>query len=373
MSASNAPAGGAGAGNPPASTPSSNAVSCNKGYLWPFLREPGDCLTATEKQTNKTGVYRGGGGRAGEREQCARRQRRSRQSACTTLPAGNASVSCNKGYLWPFLREPGDCLTATERQTNKTGVYRGGEVAQVSASNAPAGGAGAGNPPASTPSSNAVSCNKGYLWPFLREPGDCLTATEKQTNKTGVYRGGEVAQVSASNAPAGNAGAGNPPANTPSSNAVSCNKGYLWPFLREPGDCLTATERQTNKTGVYRGGEVAQVSASNAPAGGAGAGNPPANTPSSNAVSCNKGYLWPFLREPGDCLTAAEKQTNKTGAYRGGEATQVEREQCARRRCRSRHSACQHSQQQCGFVQQGLPVAFPARTGRLPHRRGEAE
>src|SRR4029077_5508848 len=101
---------------------------------------------------------------------------------------------------------------------------------------------------------------------------------DKQTNKTGVYRGGEVTQVSASTAPAGNAGDGNPAADAPppaansapaptASSTSACEKGWLWPFVRESGDCPTGADKQTNKTGVYRGGEGTQVSATPSPAG----------------------------------------------------------------------------------------------------------
>jgi hypothetical protein len=150
------------------------------------------------------------------------------------------AADCTKGLLWPYTRNPGDCLTDVEIKAGKTGVYTGPVNTNVDVSSIkpdtsiPSSGGGGGSTggstggyfsggliggliggSSSTPSSNPVACNKGYLWPFVREPGDCLTATEKLTDKTGVYRGGEVTQVSASSASAGDAGAANPPANAP--------------------------------------------------------------------------------------------------------------------------------------------------------------
>ena len=40
--------------------------------------------------------------------------------------------------------------------------------------------------------------------------------------------------------------------------AGGCNKSLFWPFVREPGDCLTDAERARGMTGTYRGNEVQQ-------------------------------------------------------------------------------------------------------------------
>src|SRR4029077_10625590 len=173
------------------------------------------------------------------------------------------AADCTKGMLWPYTRNPGDCLTDAEIKAGKTGVYTGPvntnvDVSSIKPDNSIlssgasvsartgfwegyfSGGLLGSGPSAS--STSAVSCNKGYLWPFLREPGDCLTATEKLTDKTGVYRGDEVTKVSVSNMSAGDAGAANPAASAPPppvSSASSCEKGWFWPFVRESGDCPT--------------------------------------------------------------------------------------------------------------------------------------
>lgn len=311
-----------------AASGSAFAADCTKGMLWPYTRNPGDCLTDAEIKAGKTGVYTGPVNTNVDVSNI-----KPDSSALSSSVSGSAStgfwegyfsggllggapsasstnaVSCNKGYFWPFLRDPGDCLTATERLTNKTGVYRGDEVTQASASNTQAGDAGAVNPTNAPPppASSPATCQRSWLWPFVRESGDCPTQAEKQAN--GVYRGGEVTQASASTAPAGDAAAGKPPASPPlppASSASDCQRGLFWPFVRQSGDCATDTDR---KNGGYRGGEVTKVST--APAGDAGADNPPASAspPSAGGTpACEKGLLWPFVRKPGDCPTDTDKK-----------------------------------------------------------------
>jgi hypothetical protein len=184
------------------------------------------------------------------------------------------AADCTKGMLWPYTRNPGDCLTDAEIKAGQTGVYAGPvntnvdvssikpDTSLVTSGGSVSGGESSGflsgyfsggllGGGSSTPSTNAVSCNKGYLWPFVREPGDCLTATEKLTDKSGVYRSAEVTRVSASpspsNAPPGDAGAGNAPASVPTptaSAAPACTKGWFWPFVRKTGDCSTDAEKK---------------------------------------------------------------------------------------------------------------------------------
>jgi hypothetical protein len=317
-----------------AASGSAFAADCTKGMLWPYTRNPGDCLTDAEIKAGKTGVYSGpvntnvdvssikpdnsvlnsGGSVSGTGSVSGSTGfwggyfSGGLFGSSSSAPSSNA-VSCNKGYLWPFVREPGDCLTATEKLTDKTGVYRGGEVTQASVSNAPADDVGAVNPTNAPPppASSPAACQKSWLWPFVRESGDCPTQAEKQAN--GVYRGGEVNQASASTAPAGDAGAGKPPASPPlqpASSASDCQRSLFWPFVRESGDCATDTNK---KNGVYRGGEVTKVST--APAGDAGAGNTPANAsppPAGGTPACEKGLLWPFVRKSGDCPTDTDKK-----------------------------------------------------------------
>jgi len=220
-------------------------------------------------------------------------------TACLVLFAASqgsalAASGCGKGMLWPYVRQAGDCLTDDEIRAGQRGVYSGPVNTNPDMSNVkvetPAAtsitsesrglfsritGGGSAPPPAPTPVSvqspsgpsmngagfsappvqrvGEASCVKGWLWPFVRNPGDCLTNVEKTNGQTGVYRadqvvanaspaaGPGVTQISAS----GPGGAATPAGSTetPSNAEPACRKGWLWPFVRKAGDCPTDAER----------------------------------------------------------------------------------------------------------------------------------
>jgi hypothetical protein len=148
----------------------------------------------------------------------------------------------------------------------------------------------------------------------VKESGDCLTAGEKQTGQTGVYGGGAaVTQASVPTtvpASASTAQAAQPVA---APQAGSCSKSWLWPFVKESGDCLTAAEKGAGQTGVYGGSGAPAVTQASAtatvPASGTATGaSQPAPAPAPQAVSCSKGLFWPFKRESGDCPSDADKR-----------------------------------------------------------------
>jgi len=173
----------------------------------------------------------------------------------------------------------------------------------------------------------AADCTKGMLWPYVRAAGDCLTDAEIAAGQKGAYNGptttnvdvsaikpAEVpAQVSGSPASVGRSdGAlletsvfGAEPA---ARSVAQCNKGILWPFKREPGDCLTAAEKRSGQTGVYGGAAVTQASVTTAAPGEAGAPPAQAPQPAPQAASCSKGWLWPFVKSGGDCPSEADKK-----------------------------------------------------------------
>jgi hypothetical protein len=214
------------------------------------------------------------------------------------------AADCTKGILWPYTRNPGDCLTDAEIKAGKTGVYTGPVNTNVDVGNI--------KPETSIPSSGGSGGDKGGFFSGWLFGGGSSTPSAPTAPAASSAPSAPTASSAPSVPSASSAPTASSASSTPSSNAVSCNKGYLWPFLREPGDCLTAAEKQNNKTGVYRGGEVTQVSASNAPVGDAGAGNPPPASappqPASSAPACQKGWFWPFVRKSGDCPTDAEKK-----------------------------------------------------------------
>jgi hypothetical protein len=214
------------------------AADCNKGFLWPFMRSAGECLTQTEKSQGMTGVY-GGAGEA-------------------------------QGGATPVQIPPAP-------QSNTAAVSAGASsAAKVSATPAavPAAATAQASAVTATPSAASASCQKGFLWPFMRSAGECLTQTEKSQGMTGVYGGAGEAQggtaplqvppAPQTNTVAASAGASSaakvsatpaavPAAATAQASAVapatsaassSCQKGWLWPFVREPGDCPTGQDRK---------------------------------------------------------------------------------------------------------------------------------
>jgi hypothetical protein len=209
-----------------------------------------------------------------------------------------AASGCGKGMLWPYVRQPGDCLTDDEIKAGQRGVYNGpvntnpdlsgirvpapaqssGVTATVApatpaatpAATVPSAAAPSANPTSAAPSgpplngagftaarrSDSVDCKKGWLWPFVRSPGDCLTDVERVNGQGGVYRADQVvATVTSAVAPGVTPVSAPVSAGVPSSEAAhtpqqpvettpACRKGWLWPFVRKPGDCPTDAERR---------------------------------------------------------------------------------------------------------------------------------
>ncbi len=315
-------------------------VPCRKGILWPFSREPGDCLTDVEKRNGQTGVYGNANAvvAAPAPAQPQPNDSLSRLwSSFGTAPAAAPQVAapvtapvvtvenCSKGFLWPFSRETGDCLTDTEIRNGQTGVYGnpatvpGAQVVNLAPATSSGGMFGLFG---SNPNSNRGLLEDAYA-PVVTAappPANTFQANAAQVNAAQMNSGQSNA------APAMVASL--PPANA----EAACNKGFFWPFARDPGDCLTDTEKKNGQIGVYRGAEAsaANVAATqvsqpvpNAPAPAAPvvtvAPAAPAAAPApAGEAACTKGFFWPFSRSPGDCLTDTEKKNGQTGTYGGG-------------------------------------------------------
>jgi len=236
-------------------------------------------------------------------------------TACVVLLAAAdgsalAASGCGKGMLWPYVRQPGDCLTDDEIRAGQRGVYNGpvntnpdmsgvrvetpaqstgvtGSSAPAPAATATTGAPGAANAPATANAPVAASGGATLFGgpattpgPTLNGPGFSLPAAPRVVGE------------------------------------ARCRKGWLWPFVRDPGDCLTDAEKGMGQSGPYRAEEVV---ASAAPAAGPGvtqvsAAGPAASGSSSgnvetapSAPACRKGWLWPFVRRDGDCPTDAER------------------------------------------------------------------
>jgi hypothetical protein len=199
-----------------------------------------------------------------------------------------AAAGCSKGMLWPYVRNPGDCLTDVEIKAGQTGVYNGPvntnpDVAGIHpvapVQNGPVTGGTSPAPATANTTGSAtrttngaqrtatiqrngdVVCHKGALWPFVRAAGDCLTDVEKKNGQTGVFGGGapgvtpvstaSVSTTKADGAAAPNSSAGNATSAATASNErtvaapePACRKGLLWPFVRRDGDCPTDAEKK---------------------------------------------------------------------------------------------------------------------------------
>ena len=262
------------------------AAQCHKAILWPFDREPGDCLTEGEKRAGQTGVYTGDPGAA-------------QPTTITSLPAGSASpaaapqaASCSKSWLWPF----GDCPAAGE-QASTSVVVPAAATSPVAA-------------PQAAP--QAPSCSKSLLWPFVKESGDCQSAGDKKSGETEAH--GPAAAVTPASikttAPAAAAPAVQAPPPAPAPQAASCSKSLFWPFVKESGDCSSAAEKQAGGTATMTQASAtttvpaATTTVPTAPSAQA----PRATQPATQAASCSKPLLWPFVKESGDCSSDADKK-----------------------------------------------------------------
>jgi hypothetical protein len=264
--------------------------------------------------------------------------RKSSLIACVSVLMGSSLMStgpslaadCTKGILWPYVRAAGDCLTDAEIAAGQKGTYSGPtntnvDVSAIKPTEVPAqsGSVGAigsidrsggalidtsifgAEPPARA----VAQCNKGILWPFKREPGDCLTAEEKRDGQTGVYGGAAVTQTNATLTVPAAAGS---PAEVreapPVPQAASCAKGWFWPFVKEGGDCLTAGEKRAGQTGAAPAVTQASATTTVPAASRPSVEVPP---PAPETPSCSKGLFWPFVKQSSDCASEADKKTGQ--------------------------------------------------------------
>jgi hypothetical protein len=326
-------------------------AACSKGLLWPYVRNPGDCLTDAEITAGKTGVYSGPVNTAPDvsairiiepaQDQAGASSPASGQptatsgrglfdtigggrglfdtiglaglfggsgAVTTTATSNGEAFSCNKGYFWPFYRSPGDCLTDIEKKNGRTGVYGGASgLTPVDARTSTVASAlpNASTPVASTSAAGgavtdtgAAGCHKGLLWPFLRDAGDCPTDAEKKSGLRVVAPAAVSSNVITS-APAGVAAM--PVVSSTGTPAMSAS----------PATIMRAEVSANRVTTVPAG---VQMSAASAPASGgapATAGGGTAGD-AAGAASCRKGLLWPFIRSAGDCPTDDDKKMGRT-------------------------------------------------------------
>lgn len=226
-------------------------------------------------------------------------------TACLVLFAASqgsalAASGCGKGMLWPYVRAPGDCLTDDEIKAGQRGVYQGPVNTNPDMSDVKV----------DTPVSSTVSGgSSGGLFSRITGGGSNRAASTPATTP---------ASMQGQSGPSLN-GAGFTPTPVQRVGDAACTKGWLWPFARKPGECLTDVEKGNGQTGVYRADQVVASAASAAAPGVtpvSAPGRATAGTPASGAETpppsaepaCSKGWLWPFVRRAGDCPTDAERR-----------------------------------------------------------------
>lgn len=201
---------------------------CSVSIWWPYSRSPGDCLTDGERKAGATGTYHDPDG-ALMRIPVAARALQSlegceasagpeptvasistgvvlRDSTDTRITITGANFRCNSQAYFNAVPVPTVVVSPTQLEMmlpqelagrdgsypivvrNRTPVTTA-SLGQQNLSNAPSGqGAPA---PAAAPqapaATNARGCNTSILWPYFREPGDCLTDAEREAGMVGVY------------------------------------------------------------------------------------------------------------------------------------------------------------------------------------------
>lgn len=303
-----------------------NAAECHKGVLWPFIRDAGDCPTGSERATGKTTAIPPTASapaaapvvQTSASPVVADHNPPVAKAPSETLPMQAIAAAtpmtapeCTRGAFWPFVRGAGDCPTAAERSNGKT------TAVPVAAITSPTMPAVQSSVPAAEPAkvaaapSTAAACSKGVLWPFIRNAGDCQTTADKGSGNTTavpVEDAPSPTPAAVTNAPAP------PPAKTDAAlvapASATCTKSVLWPFIRESGDCATTADKGSGKTAAV------PVSASPPPATPIAQIAPAAASPAANipGASCTRSWLWPFVREAGDCATTTERGNGATSA-----------------------------------------------------------
>jgi len=169
-------------------------------------------------------------------------------AAILSAPKAEAQFSysgqgeCNKGLFWPFVRNPGDCLTDAERRSGMTGTYRGSEVEEADDT----AEAAAPAPPSASPAPTAPNPPQDVASPAGAAPGPASPAAGAAAVQPAAAQRAE---------PVGSPAVEEPAAEddrTTYTGAGGCTKGIFWPFVRRAGDCLTDAEIRSGMTGTYR-------------------------------------------------------------------------------------------------------------------------
>lgn len=202
---------------------------------------------------------------------------------------------CTVSLWWPYSREAGDCLTDAERRGGATGTYQDPDgflmrtaVARSALQTLEGCQASGGPEPQIGSISQGViirgttdqqititgsnfRCNSQAYFNAIPVPTNVVSPTQLEMilpqdlaerdgnfpivvrNRNPVALAGAVAprtipnELTEEGAPA----ADQPLEGRTITNERGCNTSLLWPYVREPGDCLTDAERAAGMVGVY--------------------------------------------------------------------------------------------------------------------------
>lgn len=174
---------------------------CNKGLFWPFVRNPGDCLTDAERRSGMTGTYReseieetDGDAEAATPAPAPTQAQQSAPPAENTAPAAPAAASSPSQTETPAVAtSPAPTAPATPTTPTPAAPAAGTAAVQPAAaqSAAPVVESASQEPALEddrTTYTGPSGCTKGIFWPFVRRPGDCLTDAEIRSGMTGTYQ-----------------------------------------------------------------------------------------------------------------------------------------------------------------------------------------
>jgi hypothetical protein len=244
-------------------SPFDSSPGCTKGMLWPYVRNPGDCLTEAEIQAGQRGVYNG--------------PVNTNPNIGAVVPAPQPGAPVVAAPAAPMVAAPAVPPIAPAAPVYAAPAVAG--YAQPAPTYAQPAPVAAPAPVAVAPQAQATtsfSCTKGALWPFVKKPGDCLTSNDKKNGQKGVVGGGSGLVVNQVNT------AGQPVVYQQA--AVNANGQVVMQPVQQPGMPPMVQQPVMQQPGA----QPVQ---------------PAAVTP-----ACTKGVLWPFVREPGDCPTSSEQK-----------------------------------------------------------------
>jgi hypothetical protein len=209
---------------------------------------------------------------------------------------------CTVSLVWPYSRDPGDCLTDAERGAGLTGTYQDPDgflmrspVATRALQNLEGCEASAAPQPRLAVISDGIivrggtdqqitvtgfnfRCNTQAYFNAVPVPTVIVSPTQLEMliPLELASRDGNYPIVLRNRPPVALASLGSGPGNIPNAlinegapaagaplegrtitNERGCNTSLLWPYFREPGDCLTDAEREAGMVGVYGNSRMA--------------------------------------------------------------------------------------------------------------------